>query len=175
MRHASTRWLVIALAALGVSCADNAILEIELDLPASPSATPTYAFVQTRSADTVDFSVAWGGADAPDGFLLGAAPVVQHVSVVASDASMSRPIGVRVRFCADRVCGSLSPDDSRAPEVRYVITRAFYRGHRTRVTLVPSMPSTTPTTTTIAKCEVAGCTSGTTANYCYGDGRHFCE
>ena len=60
---------MIALAALSVSCADNAILEIELDLPANTSGSPTYAFVQTRSADTIDFSVGWGGSDAPDGFL----------------------------------------------------------------------------------------------------------
>lgn len=170
MRRAGLVALAVSLSL--ASCADNAILELELDLPAASGAGPTYAYVQSRSADTITFDGDWAGADAPEGFLLTSSTSVQHVSFVTSGAAMTRPLGVRVRFCSDRVCGAIA--DTTAPEARFVITRAFYRGQRTTLTLTP-MPSATPATTTVGKCEVAGCTTGTATSYCYADGRHFCE
>lgn len=156
-----------------VGCADNAILEVDLELPAATAGTPPrYAFVQSLSASTISFEGAWAGADAGDGFLLGAAPTTQHVSFVAEGDTIGRPLGLRVRFCADRVCGALADVD--APEARYVIARAFYRGQRTRLTLTP-VPSTSPVTTEIDRCAVRGCSNGAAATYCFADGRHFCE
>jgi hypothetical protein len=164
---------VIALGLCLAACADNAILELELDLPATPAGMgPTYAYVQSRSADTITFDGDWAGADAPEGFLLGSSATVQHVSFVTSGGAITRPLGVRVRFCSDRVCGAIA--DIHAQEARYVIDRAFYRGQRTSYTISP-VPSATPATTEVTKCEVAGCTTGTATSYCYTGGRHFCE
>lgn len=161
-----------ALALLVAGCADNAILEVDLELPATSASTPRYAFVQSLSASTIDFGGAWAGADATEGFLLTSAPSTQHVSFVTDGDAIGRPLGIRVRFCTDRVCGALADVD--APEARYVVDRAFYRGQRTRLTLSP-VPETAPTTTEIGKCEVRGCSNGAAATYCFADGRHFCE
>lgn len=166
------RALLLPLALCLAACADNAILEVELDLPAA-TGTQMFAYVQSRSADTIDFGTEWAGADAPEGFLLTSGGSVQHVSFVTSGPAMTRQLGIRVRFCSDRVCGAIA--DTTAPEAQFVIERAFYRGHRTtlRLTVVPTAMPTTHTT--ITKCDVAGCTTGTATSYCYADGRHFCE
>jgi hypothetical protein len=166
------RALLLPFALCLAACADNAIFELELDLPAA-TGTQMYAYVQSRSADAITFDGDWAGADAPEGFLLTASPSVQHVSFVTTGAAMTRRLGVRVRFCSDRVCGAIS--DTNAPEADFDIQRAFYRGKRTtlRVTVTPT-PTPAPVTT-VMKCEVAGCTTGTATSYCYADGRHFCE
>ncbi len=168
------RALLLPLALCLAACADNAILEVELDLPMAATSAPQYAYVQSRSAAAIDFDGDWAGADAPEGFLLTSASSMQNVSFVTSNgATMTQPLGIRVRFCSDRVCGAIA--DTHAQEAHFVITRAFYRGKRTNVRLTVT-PSATPTTTTIDRCHVAGCTTGTATSYCYGDmGAHFCE
>lgn len=175
MTHAAkaSSCLRIAIACLGLSaCADNAVLEVTLELPARTGGAPVYAFVQSRSDDMPTFDGSWAGADASEGFPLGTTPTTQHVSFVASGAAIPRKLGIRVRFCADRACGAIA--DVNAQEAHFIIDRAFYRGQRTSLVL-PAMPSATPTTTTFTKCQVAGCTMGTTTTYCFATGRHFCE
>ena len=92
------RALLPALALCLAACADNAIFEIELDLPAAPPGTTQFAYVQSRSADTIDFDGDWAGADAQEGFLLTSTGSVQHVSFVTSNgAAMTRPLCLRYR------------------------------------------------------------------------------
>ncbi len=169
----------LALALVLTGCAENAVLEVELTLPAQPATgAPLFAYVQARSADVVSFDEAWAGTDAIDGRALETAVSMLPFSVVAGGASFTRQLGVRIRFCASRDCTGLG--DDRAPEVRYRIQRAFYQGHRTRVALVidavpaPPPPIGAPITD-IDKCDVEGCTTGTTSTYCFMNGHHFCE
>jgi hypothetical protein len=154
------------------ACADNAVLEIEMTFPRAPAGATQYAYVQSRSADTIDFSGDWAGADAPEGFLLSSTDTTtQHVSFVTSGAAITRQLGIRVRFCSDRVCGAIA--DTHAEEAQFVVERAFYRGHRTELplTATPGAP-----VQTFTKCQVRGCTSGTPTSYCYDTTHlHFCE
>jgi hypothetical protein len=163
------RFALVPFFLLVAACADNAILEVTFTLPAGAG---SFAYVQSRSADTIDFDGDWAGADAPDGFALTTTTSPQTVSFVTSGAAMTRPLGIRVRICSDHVCGAIA--DTNAPEAHFVIERAFYRGKRTRLALV-AMPMPTPPLTTIHKCDVPGCTTGSATSYCYADGRHFCE
>lgn len=169
--------LVLALALVG--CAENAVLEVELTLPAQPATgAPLFAYVQARSAVVVSFEEAWAGTDAVEGRALEDGVSALPFSVVAGGASFARQLGIRVRFCASRDCTGLG--DDRAPEVRYRVERAFYQGQRTRLALVidpvpPAPPATGAPIDEIDKCEVEGCTSGSTSTYCFMNGHHFCE
>jgi hypothetical protein len=167
--------VVLALALVG--CAENAVLEVELTLPAQPSTgDPLFAYVQARSADVVSFDEAWAGTDAVEGRALDTTVSTLPFSVVAGGASFTRQLGIRVRFCVTSDCTGLH--DDQAPEVRYRIERAFYQGRRTRLSRViaPVPPSgVVAPIVEIDKCDVEGCTSGSTSTYCFMNGHHFCE
>jgi hypothetical protein len=175
----------LALLALVLGgCAENAVLEVELTLPAQPAAPspPLFAYVQARSADVVSFDEAWAGTDAVEGRALEDEETALPFSIVAGGASFARELGIRIRFCRSPDCTAVG--DDRAPEARYRIERAFYQGQRTRLSLpndpaVDPLPPVPPATgaviTEIDKCDIEGCTIGTSSMYCYLNGNHFCE
>ncbi len=170
------RVLTACAALLLFGCAENAILEVDLQLPAQPTTGPAlFAHVQARSADVVSFDETWAGTDAIEGRELAEEASPLPFSVVAGGSAFTRKLGVRVRFCETPACTGLG--DDYAPEMRYRIERAFYRGRRTRVTIaIASVPTAPPgEAEVIEKCDVEGCTSGSTLSYCFIDGRHFCE
>jgi hypothetical protein len=167
-------------------CAQNAVLELELDLPKNPGVTPVrYAVVRVVSG-SVPFDQDWQGDDALPPFALDPnATSAQHVSLDGSSEVEGAPVRVKVRFCRDPACSALG--DDTAPEVRLQIDRAFYAGKRTSYTwsiaCVPNVAGQTDTPTCaipqraetdVTKCEVGGCRTGVTHSYCVGD-KHFCE
>jgi len=170
---------------LGVSvggCADNAVLELELELPAAADGRG-HAYVETLSTeglDGADFDGPWEGRAVEQGFALGSSRSMQDVSVVASGASLERALGVRVRFCSDARCEA-SADSTERREARWVFERAFYRGRRMTYRLVvpaiPAVPSGAPVE--VGRCQVGhGCAPGTSLDdpdFCRPDGRHLCE
>jgi hypothetical protein len=176
--------LIASLAPTG--CAQNAVLELELDLPQSPSpATTRYAVVRVVTGD-VSFDEEWQGDPQLPPFALDpSAKTVQRVSLDGSSDVESAKVRVKVRFCRDPNCAAIG--DDTAPEVRLQLARAFYAGKRTSyawsIPCVPNVAGQTDTPvcataqrgeTDVTKCEVAGCRSGVARSYCVGD-KHFCE
>ncbi len=158
---------------VGGGCAQNAILELTLDLPAQPTGAPLLVQVQARTAERVDFDESWAGTEPVSGLALADDPSTRTVSIVGGE-DLTRELGIRIRFCREAECTGLG--DDRAPEARFLVERAFYLGHRTRLRLeIPEVPSAPPSPTTIARCRVEGCLAGTTSTYCSLDGRHFCD
>lgn len=177
-----------SLAALCASCAQNAFLELQLDLP--PNAWKVdgdrYANVRIVAGDA-DFEQDWEVDDPLPAFLLDPnVPTVQRVSVESKEASETKPVLAKIRFCKDPNCAALG--DDVAPEVRLRIERAFYIGKRTSYTWsIPCVPNVAGQTaappvcdvqndvvTEVGKCQVAGCRAGVVREYCAG-GKHFCE
>jgi hypothetical protein len=178
--------LVAATAAPALAgCGQNAVLELELDLPKNPGASTRYAVVRVASGAS-PFDEAWQGDDALPPFALDpSAASVQRVSLDGSSDVEGAPVRVKVRFCRDPSCSALG--DDTAPEVRLQIDRAFYAGKRTSYTwsiaCVPNVAGQTDTPlcatpqrgeTDATKCEVAGCRTGVAHSYCVGE-KHFCE
>lgn len=184
-RAASGALLLCALAA-PPACAQNAVLELELELPQSPAAATTrYAVVRVVTGD-VPFDEEWQGEPQLPPFALDpGAKTVQRVSLDGSSDVEAAKVRVKVRFCRDPNCAAIG--DDVAPEVRLQLARAFYAGKRTSyawsIPCVPNVAGQTdaPTCATaqraeldVAKCDVAGCRSGVARSYCVGD-KHFCE
>ncbi len=171
---------VLALA-LG-SCADDAILELELELPPIPADFRGYAYLETLSADHVDasdFEREWAGGAIEDGFTLASTGSTEDVSVVATGPSIARMLGVRVRFCFDSRCAA--PQDRAVPrEVRWIFERAFHAGRRVHYRLViEAVPDAEPgAPMAVSRCAIGhGCRDGSTLtdpSFCT-DGRHDCE
>lgn len=171
------RAVILVLALVG--CADNAILEVELDLPAANGET-RFAVVQGRSGD-VDFAAAWAGGGAVEGLELSNETVV--VGIEADDGDeVEAPLAIRVRYCTDPACAG--PQDGEAQEIQVTVERAFYEGE---YTLLPAdalpLPEVMDCTTggcaavsvMVDKCRIEGCRAGMTTNWCNSDGLHFCE
>lgn len=179
---------IAALLVLTSGCTRNAIFELELALPPTPPGEQRYAVVEARS--DLGFEQDW-----PDGSLEGlrlvttCAPVDPAlpcderaldpecsavVSIVGDGDDLTRPLFVRVRFCADPWCAA--PGDEIAPEHRIEIERAFYTGRYTQARVcieeVPAVTSAIPER--IERCEVR-CREGSAAMHCRLDGTHFCE
>ena len=165
------RGVALALFAL-VGCNTNAVLELTIDLP--PTTDTVYAFVQVRTM--TDFSARWTGADPLDGFLLGAAPTPQPISIVGQPGDFDEDVLVRVTFCSAPRCDGFG--DDRAPERRLRIEHPFYELKRTRARwTIDAVPMATPADPdVIERCSVEGCRDGTTRDFCRrSDGTHFCE
>lgn len=171
-----TRFLLPLLALALVGCAQNAVLELTIQLPPDSAGGPHFAYVQAR-ANVTNFDDTWAGTGELAAFPLTAMAQTVQVSVVTSDgAIVADPLAIKISFCGSSTCTALA--DAMAPQARFLVARAFYIGHRTSLTLsIPTFPtSATPAPTMIGKCEVAGCRDGTTADYCTMMGtRHFCE
>lgn len=177
--------LLIALAGSSLGCARNAFLELDLDLPKNESGSDRHAVVRVVSGAR-DFEEDWQSGDQVPGVKLSTTQRTLHrLSIEADSDSETTPVRVKVRFCTDPNCAALG--DDFAPEVRLHIERAFYIGQRTSYTwktdCIPNVAGQTdsPTCaifnedeTTAAKCDIGGCRSGSTRNFCTG-GKHFCE
>ena len=166
---------LLALPAV-TACGTNAILELELALPAAPAEAsgPIYAFVQART--NASFDVPWSGAVPFDGIPLEPAPSQHLVSIVAEPGQYDDDLFVRVSFCASPRCDGFG--DDFAPERRLRIEHPFYETRRTRASwVIAEVPSeTVETPDVIDRCSVEGCREGTTRNFCrLSDGSHFCE
>ena len=178
-----SRLLLVALLApvLG-SCADDAILELELLLPPIPADFRGYAYLETLSADHVDasdFEREWAGGAIEDGFTLGSMGSTEDVSVVATGPSIARMLGVRVRFCFDSRCAA--PQDRAVPrEARWIFERAFYGARRVHYRLaIDAVPDAEPgAPVMVSRCQIGhGCRGGssiTDPSFCVGE-RHDCE
>ena len=164
-------------------CADNAILELEVRLPANPhEGRETFALIQVRRA-TSGFETPWIGDIPVRGFPLGNMPRTEQISVVAEPDSYTHDIRGRMKFCGNDTCTALGvpsdgiPGDDMAPEAHLEVEHPFYSLKRTSVSWpVDTVPpdSLSPPLLMISRCQVAGCIDITT-NYCRADGTHFCD
>jgi hypothetical protein len=165
----------MAVVVLG-GCAKNAILELELQLPAEPETSDgeLFALTQVRRADEFPFAAEWRADQDPAGVPLGPEPVTDQLSVETEDETVD--LHVRIRFCGDPRCTSL--DDALAPELWLRIEQPFYIGQRTFWEFdVPAVPEGQPAEPVeVDKCEIRGCVEGdTSSSYCRLDGTHVCE
>ena len=171
----SLRALVVAMLVLCASCAENAILELDVRLPEASGVAAQYVVIVMRSARESDFDVVWGATDL-DGFLLESASRNVTVSVVAQPEDFSDDLLVRALFCSSPRCDALG--DDTAGERRLVIEHPFYSLQRTEAAWVLQTveESVISVPDRISRCEVQGCRSGVTTSYCRtDDGTHFCE
>lgn len=153
---------------------DNAVLEMELTLPAVPADAPRpFAFVQVRRAEGFPFDATWLAGDDVPALRLMNTPSEDQISLLTEDDSID--VHVRVRFCASEDCSSLT--DATAPEVRFALEHPFYLGQRTRWNeTITNVPTETGPTTEVSRCLIRGCVQGPDAtSYCRGDGTHLCE
>jgi len=162
----------LALAIVLSGCPENAILEIELDLPPANTMEQQFALTQMRRGDMNPFNEDWAGEDLP-AIQLGAERQVDRISLVSDDDEVD--VHIKVRFCSTDICSELA--DADAPERWYQLEHPFYLGHRTewaeRIEMVPAAKDTTPTV--VERCLIRGCVEGFLRSYCRVDGRHLCE
>jgi len=130
---------VLAVALLGSGCAQNAMFELQVQLPANPPGETWFAQIQVRDQNGHSFSIPWMGGDVPT-VALGSEARWDCISVESLDPTVS--LHVRVRFCHSEDC--LDLEDGDPPERLYSFEAPFYIGSRTyyRVT-VPRIPSCT--------------------------------
>ncbi len=178
-RHAALR--VAALAALALLCAactENAVFDLDVELPAAGTlvgGTAIGAVTVQLESDTTDFESDWA-ADVPSATVtLGATPQTLRLSVLAQPAQLTRPLAVRVLYCETLAACEGTPADPRT-ELQFVLPRVFYEGVVTRYRLdATTPPATTPVTPAeIDRCDIAGCREGEMATWCT-DGVHLCE
>ncbi|RMH12344.1 MAG: hypothetical protein D6701_13645 [Gemmatimonadetes bacterium] len=166
---------LLAAVPLLAACSSNAILELELTLPAAPDPSePLYAFVQMRT--NTNFDTPWSGAVPFDGIPLQDVPSEHLISVVAEPGQYDDDLFVRVSFCHTPRCDGFG--DDFAPERRLRIEHPFYELKRTRASwVIDAVPTeTVETPDVIERCAVEGCREGTTRDFCrMSDGSHFCE
>jgi len=164
--------LLPALFAAG--CAENAILELSLDLPPTDGIRQ-YAFLQARSGEP-SFEDTWSGDGSTDGLALAASGRTDAVvSIEASADQADQELRVKLHFCTSQRCTALA--DGSAPEVRIRFGRAFYVGeYTTAEVMVDSVPASgSISALDVDHCLVGGCRAGETSYYCRADGTHFCE
>ena len=182
--------IVPLLAFVHAGCTENAVLEIELQLPPNPGPGTRFALTQMRRADMNPFDEQWAGQDLP-AVELGTEALVDEISVVSDEDDLD--MHVRVRFCISRTCGDLM--DANAPERWFFLEHPFYLGHRTewregdmaraddpRIESIPDatdsctadpMPGNCPIM--VGRCQIRGCVEGMIGNFCDMSDRHFCE
>jgi hypothetical protein len=169
----------LALLAL-TACAQSAILELEVGLPALESSMicercPTiHAVIDARSDLARSGDVQFDDDDDDDeddivSFVLSDETTAEPVSIVARATQIEAPLVVRARFCEDGICTIDEPD------LRVYFERPFYAGESTHYTVffsyIPLAPSRLPD---VGRCAIRGCTMAD-APYCDDEGRHFCE
>lgn len=157
----------LLLALLVAGCAQDAVLELTVEIPEAAEPGPRYAVVDARAGEPVG---------APPGDVVGldrTAAGDGRVSIVAEPGDAEQPLHLRVRFCDDPSCTGAPAD---VPQVRLRIERAFYPGEHTFLTVrIEAVPTGTEELPDVGKCEVRGCVSGESATYCLEDGAHLCE
>lgn len=140
--------LLLPLPLLSGCAPDDAILELELVLPASGgscdarTACVEAAFARdTGGTGVCGFEVhEWATGDELDGVALDASPSVLHVSVVAEGEDVAQPLCVRMRF-PPAGCQGLGIDT--APHVGLRVEPAFAgeRFTQVRVTIPDACPA----------------------------------
>lgn len=135
--------LAFGIATLSIGCAQNAILELQVDLPAAPTPSdgrPWFAQVQVRRASDNPFDTDWMGVD-DQLFELGDTRQWGCISVVSSDQELD--LHIRVRFCRGDNCLDLL--DASPPERWYSLEHPFYIGRHTyyRITDIAEVPECT--------------------------------
>lgn len=176
MRRAAIAHGLILLSVLAVGCAENAILELELQFPPQTAASGQYVVIQALSSETaLTPGMSLGSETTP--FTL-AEETIGRMSLVASGAEITQPLYVGVRFCVDRDC--LATGDPQEPDQLFRLERAFYLGAYSSVT-IDLRGGPTPGLTEVGRCEVHGCFMGSrpVAGSCLvnedGTEVHFCE
>lgn len=171
--HVIRLGLTIATLALSVGCARNAILEVEIELPAGPS--DRYAVVQFETGD-VAFDAVWRRPEEYPGTQLGAPQTVAY-SVISEDETTE--VRMKVSFCTTPDCSGLDDAPDRVPALWYEFPRALYVGERTRWTaIVASLPTDPPAAPTeVDRCEIEGCIDApdSTTTFCRLSGEHYCD
>ncbi len=178
MRRASLGLLVVPTLLAG--CADNAMLDVALELPAS--AIPRYALVDVRPADELDFSSgAWATSAAfPEVRVELDAATTTRVDATVPAENVSRDLLLRVRFC------EASPCELDAPASCFVIEEPFHAGRVSTfhgevrgIPEGPPEPVCSSPPVIVDRCAV-GCIepsrlSGPGADFCTDTGEHTCD
>lgn len=179
--RAGSHWIA-TLIALAAGCTENAILEVEMDLPYDGAQERRFAVVQAVDgerfpsfdepwfAQTESFDLADREACAREPSTTPSCNVRFHV---ATDRAPLRALHVRIRFCESPACATDEPD--LVPELRYHIERPLHRGQVTRwtpsagpfvaprdVARVPARQpvARAPVELVVCACEIAGCWEG---------------
>jgi len=158
------RRLPLLLVALGsMSCeASNAVLDVQMGLPANPLGEPMYVRVLVARGDFPVPENTW----VPEPHELTAGPSTYQFSIedpnlacdpdVASDCDLL----IEVRFCLDRECASLrtGTPDIRATDpqatIRYRIEQPLFVGQRTQwEPVISAVPQCADDATTCAMVE----------------------
>jgi hypothetical protein len=184
------RRLLIAMVVLvaAVGCADNAILEITLDLPPAEDGR-SFAYVQARSKPGADLLAPWSEESSISDFRLRTGERERVTfGVEASGDQIESRLLLKVRFCDGSRCDSLTDGMQDPAEQHFDFERAFYRGEFTtyvhEITLMPppcepAGGGCTHPLELVGKCQVFGCRAGSSSSGCTGDdgmgARHFCE
>lgn len=165
---ASPRLAMLALLLAG--CADNAILELAVEVPeASCAAAVALEARLPEPGAGCAFDQEWLDGDRA-ALALGA---THAVSLVARGAEIDRPLCLRIRACVrEDECPPL--EVTRGARTEIEIERPFYRGHYTALALGPIDPCA-DASARVSRCEVEGCAGGAPREtWCEGD-RHLCE
>lgn len=157
-------------------CAEPAILEVSLALPAeAPACGASLVRVEARFLDPAEpgcpnDAVEWAG-DALD-VALEPAPATVIVDVVAEGDDIDRALCLRVLACDAPGCPTFDPlvDPSTVAE----LARPFHRGERSRWAMAVADPCALADLGVVDACAVAGCTDEVLADYCV-DGAHLCD
>lgn len=180
--------LAVALALLGGGCASDAILELEVFLPAMD--TTARVMTITRGARSADPEDETGQLDLD----LQEFARPEAVSVVDDAGGVDRALFLTFTACLARPCAR--SDDTRVVEIE----RPFYAGRRTHLTLCVTRAGSCGEECVdsecaaalredrgaiavfgehrVDRCQVRGCVDGESRvpdAYCRADGDHFCQ
>lgn len=180
--------LALLLALALTSCAQNAIFELHVDLPAlaAPGTTTTVGTARFARVQILPGTASFGVERLQ--WLTPAIPLTTTahavmVSVPADGSEITQGLHVKVQLCDDEPCTHV------VNERWYAFDRVFYQGRFTcyEVGYAADLADSTmsapmlgdPDTSAIPvdRCAVTGCVSGNelSLHNCSTDGRHFCE
>lgn len=159
------------------ACARNAVLEVELTVPAQPATGPARFAVVQFETDQVAFESDWRSSNDYPGAPLAPEPQTLAYSIVSEDPQTV--VQVKVSFCTTESCTAL-PEDApdRTPAVWYRLERSLFVGQRTRWRpVIDAVPSDPPEAVIeVDKCEIEGCITATgETSFCRLSGEHYCE
>ncbi|HJL18596.1 MAG TPA: hypothetical protein RMH99_23245 [Sandaracinaceae bacterium LLY-WYZ-13_1] len=117
--------LAALLLALVPGCAQNAIFELQIELPPAPSGEEWYAVVDARDSSW-PFDTPWLG---PGGETFELGPSRQWACLSVQSFDQTLDLHVRVQFCRSPDC--LALEDGVLRERWYTIEHPFYIGRRT--------------------------------------------
>lgn len=161
----------------------NAILELEIDLPDPPDNTVWAVRIQARPSPLFQLNdqLAWGEmSDVETTFSSTTEPL--RISIDAPPERLDSDLLVRVIFCNATAC---EPGEQRRHQLD--IETPFYEGKRTRFSwVIDSVPDVNESITEeIRRCQVGGCIAEDPGNqidsYCrllddgMTEGAHYCE